>query len=253
MAACSQNEIEDFQMQIEMQKSAAITKIHEKSTTKNLTKVKPNITDKDGIEFEWDSNINGYVPILTENILASNQDQYEYQDPNYSTDEHGNQTYTCPETKKVFTWDNENSVWKDSEGNKLEADTSNQTDENLFKDWTFDSESGAYIDPFKNKWTYDYLKCRYLNEDGWFLSENPIEKNSIEAIEPDTGMHYRLNKETNKWLELSPEDEAKDSEKDKEEKKTKKRKKNEWFEQEESLNTTVYLKRVVRLTEIIRF
>jgi len=244
--ACTQDELDEFQMQIALLQAEpqTATKSPEQQNSKpQQTTSKQNYTDKDGVEFEWDASINGFVPILTETLLASNQNQYEYQDPNYSTDENGNQIYTDPETLKKFTWIPEKNIWQDTDGNSLEPDTEQQADENLFKDWTFDNESGAYIDPLKNKWTYDYLKCRYLNEDGWFLSENPIIKNSIEAIEPDTGMHYRLDKTTNKWLELSPEenDKVKEDEEKEKQKKNKKRKKNEWFDQEESQNTTVYV------------
>merc|ERR1711879_749494 len=85
-------------------------------------------------------------------------------------------------------------------------------------------------------------KCQWLNEDGWFLAENPIDKSSLEAIETDTGRRYRFNGKSKRWVELEPEKMKEEIENNDSEKKPKKRKKGEWYEMEEERRTCVYVK-----------
>ena len=65
---------------------------------------KPNYKDEQGFEYEWDPEIKGYVPILTESILSNNHDNYTYVPEEYSTDDKGRSTYTDPESKIIYTW-----------------------------------------------------------------------------------------------------------------------------------------------------
>ena len=273
------------------------------------TPKKPNYKDEQGYEFEWDEQINGYVPILTESLIQQNQNNYEYVPEEYGTDEQGNVTYTNPENGEVWIWrepegepdkesskkssslseglddgsnssdddeekkktdesDKTNKIpritepgWYNSKNEKVEFTQTENKSSKMFQAWTYNESDSSYSDQYGQKWFYDYLRCKYLNEDGWFLIEDPIKENSLEAIEPDSGNHYRFDGESKKWVELEPEEEEeladrslteeqrkakeeekkKKSEQEKENKKKKKRKNNEWVAVDEDKQTTVYV------------
>merc|ERR1712048_200658 len=245
MATLTTEELDEFEQQIAMQ-NAATPKIAENDTQpggSNMKHSRTNYTDKDGVEYEWDSTIgkNGaYVPILSESLLTQNQNHYQYQAPEYSTDDIGNQIYTDPTSKIIYTWNNEKQAWFDPDGGEFKIESTGSTD--LFKNWIYNEEDCSYTDPFENKWMYDYHKCQWLNDDGWFLAETPIDKNSLEAIEPDTGSRYRFNSNQKRWIELEPEKMKEEIEKNDDQKTKKKRKKGEWYEMEEERRTCVYVK-----------
>jgi len=249
MAQLTKNELDEFEQQIAMQSAHAIVIAPEiENTEENLIKSKQNYTDKDGVEFEWDASLGatgGFVPILSESMLTQNQDNYQYQAPEYSTDDQGRQVYTDPESKLVYTWDNDKQSWFDVDGNEHKVDQAEEVSNDLFKDWKYNEDDMTYTDPHKNKWTYDYHKCQWLNDDGWFLAENPIDKSSLEAIEPDTGSRYRFisNGKIKRWVELEPEKMKAEIEQNEDEKKGKKKRKNgEWFDMDEEKRTVVYVK-----------
>jgi len=267
------------------------------STSKTTGGPKPNYTDEHGYEFEWDANINGYVPILTENLLLQNQNNYEYIPEEYGVDDQGRQTFTDPETKEVYTWipsepkkslaeglddgqnnDDDSSDGEDASKKSKESELENpeslgghwinskgevhvfeqkvNASKSMFDKWTLNEVDGSYSDQYGQKWTYDFLRCKYLNDDGWFLVEEPLKQDTIEAIEPESGNHYRFDGESKKWGEIDPEEEeaarkalkskeeleqeaAEEAEKNK--RNSKKRKKNEWVEVDEDKQTTVYV------------
>jgi len=173
-----------------------------------------NYTDTDGVEYEWNSTIGGYFPILTDKILYENQTQYDYipQNPTEETTEQPSETQ-------------QNTI---------------------FSSWQWDDTINCYLDQYKKPWSYDYLRCKYVNEFGWFLVETPIDGKSLEAIEPETGNYYRFDESFSKWLELEPEEqtgqdtnESKENEENSKKSSKKRKSKNEWIDLDPE--TTVYI------------
>ena len=137
MAQLTTDELNEFEQQIAMQSahSVVIAPEVQNTDTTNLMKSKQNYTDKDGIEFEWDASLGatgGFVPILSESILTQNQDNYQYQAPEYSTDDQGRQVYTDPESKLVYTWDNDKQSWFDVDGNEHKIEQAEVVSNDLF-------------------------------------------------------------------------------------------------------------------------